>query len=240
MGFGLLLIGYIFAFTATVGLGNYLFAGMLLGGFVMYLGLNELKKYSPVFIYALVLDILYILCSFYETSAWVFNILGVNMPIFTQQISYAFDWIELFVGMLFNIAMLYGIADLSKRVDYEETRIKAYRNIIFVAIFYIFQLLMLSPIKIFDSDKGFFMTLLVILQIVYSVFNAYLIFKCYAMICPQGQEDMPRKPSKIGFINKFYEKLDEREQNSYEKAKDYLKNNQNNGQKNKKDKKKRK
>ena len=35
MGFGLLLIGYIFAFTAAIGLGPYYFAGMVLGGFLM-------------------------------------------------------------------------------------------------------------------------------------------------------------------------------------------------------------
>ena len=237
MGFGLLLIGYVLSFTATVGLGDYLFAGMLLGGFIMYLGLNELKKYSPVFIYALVLDILYIISAFYESATWVCASFGIEAAIFSQQILVAFDWIEFVIGFIFNIAMLYGIADLSRRVDYSETREKAYRNMFFVLIFNIYQVLMLLPIGIFESDKSFFMTILVILQVVYSVFNAFLIFKCYAMICPAGDEDMPRKPSRFGFINKFHEKLDEREQDSYEKAKEYLKNNQKTGSKKKKKKK---
>ena len=58
MGFGLLLIGYMFAFVAGAGMGNYLFAGMLIGGFLMYLGLSELRKYSPAFIFALIGSIL--------------------------------------------------------------------------------------------------------------------------------------------------------------------------------------
>lgn len=231
MGFGLLLIGYIFAFTATVGLGNYLFAGMLLGGIIMFIGLLELKKYSPVFIYALVLDIFLVIFS-------IFNFVLFFFP--NSFLNTMSDWIEIVIELLFNITMLYGIVDISRRVDYSETKGKAYRNMIFVGLCNAYQLFMFMPIKAIEEDKSFFMTLLVILRLIYSILNVFLIFKCYAMICPQGQEDMPRKPSKIGFINKFYEKLDEREQNSYEKAKDYLKNNQNNGQKNKKNKKKRK
>ena len=58
MGFGLLLVGYTFAFVARVGLGDYIFAGMLLGSFLMYLGLSELRKYSPGCIYSQILSIL--------------------------------------------------------------------------------------------------------------------------------------------------------------------------------------
>ena len=54
MGFGPLLIGYFITFIVTLGLGNYLFAGMLIGGFIMYLGLSELRKYAPTFLYAII------------------------------------------------------------------------------------------------------------------------------------------------------------------------------------------
>ena len=37
MGFGLLLVGYVFAFVATIGMGPYAFAGALRGGFIMFL-----------------------------------------------------------------------------------------------------------------------------------------------------------------------------------------------------------
>ena len=51
MGFGLLLIGYIIAYVAAIGFGPYMFAGTLIGGFIMFLGLSELRRYAPTFVY---------------------------------------------------------------------------------------------------------------------------------------------------------------------------------------------
>ena len=222
MGFGLLLVGYIFAFVVTVGLGNYLFAGMLIGGFLMFLGLCELRKYCPTFLYALIADVILILCSFFETAVWIDGMFLLESGIGSGTFLRIFDWAEFIVYLIFNISMLYGIADLSRRVEYPETREKAYRNMVFVGAFNIFQILMLIPRTIFDRDKGFFMTLLLILQVIYAIFNAFLIFKCYAMICPEGEEDMHRKPSRFTFVNKMREKQDEREQRAIESTKEYF------------------
>ncbi|MBP3376307.1 MAG: hypothetical protein J6L83_06040 [Clostridia bacterium] len=222
MGFGPLLVGYIFTHLVSIGLGNYLFAGMLIGGFIMFLGLCELRKYCPTFLYAIIANILLIFISFYETAVWVDDIFLLQSGIGSETISRVFDWITLAINLLFNLTLLYGIADLSKRVEYPETREKAYRNMIFVGVFNVFQILMLIPNTVFDRDKGFFMTLLLIIQVIYALFNAFLIFKCYAMICPEGEEDMKRKPSRFEFVNKMREKQDEREQKAIESTKEYF------------------
>ncbi len=221
MGFGPLLIGYVFAFVATVGMGEYAFAGMLLGGFLMYLGLCELKKYSPVFLYALIGSILIILCSFYESAAWADGFIGLGLGLGGEKLSLVFDCVELAVHMLFNFAMLYGVADLSRRVDYPDTRSKAIRNMCFVALFNLYQILMLFPIKFIEEENGFFMTLLMILRLIYTAVNAFLLFKCYAMICPAGQEDMPRKPSRFAFVNKIRAARDAKEDKAIEDMKNY-------------------
>lgn len=222
MGFGPLLIGYFITFIVTLGLGNYLFAGMLIGGFIMYLGLSELRKYAPTFLYAIIANILLILCSFYETAAYIDDAFLLEIGLCEGTVSNVFGFIELAVYLVFNIALLYGIADLSRRVEYPETRSKAFRNMTFVVFYNLFYLMILIPDSIFQKDLGFFMTLLMILQIFYAFFNLALIFKCYAMICPEGEEDMPRKPSRFEFINKLREKQDEREQAAIESTKAYL------------------
>ena len=226
MGFGLLLIGYFFAYTVTVGLGNYLFAGMLIGGFVMFLGLSELRKYSPAFIYAVIADIALLLLSFCETVAWMEPMLGFSIGFSNANVQTIFDWIKLVVDIAYKIAMLYGIADISRRVDFHETRTKAYRNMVFVGVYNAVQLLMILPIGIFESDKSFFMTLLMFLQLIYTVVNLILIFRCYAMICPEGEEDMHRKPSRFEFINRIRAKQDEREQQAIESTKAYFEDKQ--------------
>ena len=221
MGFGLLLIGYIFAFVARVGLGQYIFAGMLLGGFMMYLGLTELKKYSPAFIYSFILSILIILSSFYGAAIWIDSTFVLNLGISSQLHSTVYEWIKFILGLLFNIAMLYGIADLSRRVDYPETRQAAFRNYVFVAVYNIYQLMLFFPFAFISNDRGFFNTLLIIIQLIYSIANALLLFKCYAMICPAGQEDMPRKKSRFAFVNKMREIRDAKEEKAIEDMKNY-------------------
>ena len=221
MGFGLLLVGYTFAFVARVGLGEYIFAGMLLGGFLMYLGLSELKKYSPVCIYAQITSILLFFLSVFGAVIWADSAFMLDLGIGTATNKLIYEWLKFILGLLFNVSLLLGIIDVSDRVDYPETRMKAMRNLIFVGVFNVCQLIMLFPIPFIESDKGFFNTLLLILQLIYSIVNAFLLFKCYAMICPAGQEDMPRKPSKFAFVNKMRAIRDAKEEKAIEDMKNY-------------------
>ncbi len=230
MGFGLLLIGYVFAFVATVGMGSYAFAGLLLGSFLMYLGIGELKKYSPVFLYAYLGSVLIILCAFYESAVWADGFLSLGLGLNGALISKVYYFIKLALEMLFNFAMLYGVADLSKRVDFPDTRKKAIRNMYFVGLFNICQIVLLMPIGFIQAQNeknGFFMTFLMILELIYTVVNAFLLFKCYAMICPEGQEDMPRKPSRFAFVNKMRAARDAKEEKAIEDMKKYYEDKRN-------------
>ncbi len=239
MGFGPLLIGYLITYVVTLGLGNYLFAGILVGGFIMFLGLCELRKYAPTFLYAIIANVLLILCSFYKTAAYIDDVFLLEMGIASGTLATVFNWIKLVIDVVFNLTLLYGIADLSRRVDYPETKGKAYRNMGFVIFYNIFYLVINIQGSIFAADINFFMTLLMIFQIIYALFNLALIFKCYAMICPEGEEEMQRKPSRFEFVNKLRQKQDEREQAAIESTKAYLekkieKRNQKKSSKNKK------
>ncbi len=239
MGFGPLLIGYFITYVVTLGLGNYIFAGMLIGGFITFLGLSELRKYAPTFLYAIIANVLLILCSFYEAAEYIDGAFLLGLGLDGGSASVVFGWIELAIYLIFNLTLLYGIADLSRRVEYPETREKAYRNMVFVVLYNLFYLVFNIPNSIFSKDIGFFMTLLMILQLIYAFFNLALIFRCYAMICPEGEEDMRRKPSRFEFVNKLREKQDEREQKAIESTKAYLeekieKRNQKRNSKNKK------
>lgn len=222
MGFGPLLIGYAITYIITLGLGNYLFAGMLIGGFMMFWGLCELRKYCPTFLYAILANILLLLCSFYETAVYMDGYFALGLGISNQTLLSVFDWIEFSVTLIFNMTLLYGIADLSRRVDYPETRQKAYRNMVFVSLYFVLQILTFIPGTVFSEDGGFFLTLLMLIQLIYAFFNIALLFKCYAMICPAGQEDMSVKPSRFAFINKMRKIQDEREQQAIESTKAYL------------------
>ena len=220
MGFGLLLIGYMFAFLATAGLGTYIFAGVALGSIFMFFGLKELRKYSPVFVYALIGSVLLFICSILGGVAWGIGTFTENN---TEVLSTVFSISRIAISLLFEIAMLYGIADLSKRVDYPDTREKAFTNMICVGVYNVFQIITMLPIITTLSGvyQSAVMMLLVFAQVLYTAINTFLIFKCYAMICPVGQESMPRKKSRFAFINKFREIRDAKDNKAIEEMKNY-------------------
>lgn len=218
MGFGLLLIGYIISFVAELGLGPYLFAGMLIGGIIMFFGLRELRKYCPTFLYAIIACTLFLICAVYETAAWLDGTLALSFGLNSAYMQGIFDLLEAVIKLLFQLALFYGIVDLSRRVSYRETLEKAVRNMFFVVIFNVCFVIN-GFIKV-DA----FAVVTSIFQLVYTVINAFLIFKCYAMICPEGEEDMHRKRSRFEFINKIRDKQDERDEQTIANTKAYFEN----------------
>lgn len=224
MGFGPLLIGYFTQYVISLGMGPFAFAGMLVGFSLMLWAIWELKEYCPTFIYSLVAVILLLVCAVYEAAAYFDTALLLNIGIANPNIMFVFDCVEFGLNMVFNFTLLFAIADLSRRVDYLKTRDMAFSNMVFAAGFNIFQLIILIPGIIPDSEKGFFQTLLIFAQLLYAILNAILIFRCYAMICPEGEEDMPRKPSRFAFINKLRAMQDEKDEKAIQRTKEYVEN----------------
>ena len=223
MGFGLLLVGYTVAYLFSIGLGglaNYAFAGFLIGYFLCYLGLSELRKYSPSFNLALVLSIALTVCGLYETFAAFDNLFAIGFNVSGSFVSDIFSYTRFVLDCVFNLALLYGAVDISKRVDFEPTRNMAYRNMIFVAIAYAFELVrMLLAGFAFASLQNSLPTLTgisMILKIFYIALNIFLWFKSYAFICPSEDVDMKRKKSKIEFVNKINERNDKKEMENME------------------------
>ncbi len=236
MGFGILFLGYCIAAIFSM-LGTYSFIGMLIGYVMMFWALSELRKYGPAFLYAIIACVLMIFCSFYESFAGIDTLLGLGMLANMEWLSRAFEIIEFAIELIFNLALLYGIADLARRVDFPDIRVKAFRNMIFVGIYNLFQLFLFLPFDFIQNDLSFLYSLLVILMLVYTVLNLALIFKCYAFICPQGDEEMERKPSRFEFINKINARNDAKEQETldyYNKKIEDMKNRKHNKKKNKK------
>ena len=236
MGFGLLFLGYIIAAMFSM-LGTYSFIGMLIGYVMMFWGLSELRKYCPTFLYAIIACVLMIFCSFFESFAGIDTLLGLGMLTNTVWLTKAFEIVEFAIELIFNIMMLYGIADLARRVDFPDIRVKAFRNMIFVGIYNLFHLFLFLPFDFIQNDLSFLYSLLVILMLVYTVLNLALIFKCYAFICPQGDEEMNRKPSRFEFINKINARNDAKEQETldyYNKKIEDMKNRKHNKKKHKK------
>ena len=224
MGFGFLLAGYLLSFVCVIGLGEYIFAGMLIGGIVMLIGLLELRKYDPVFLYPIIINCLILLCSLIWGGAYLLSLIPATEFSIPEWLhNWGFSAAKSVLYLLFDISMLYGIADLSRRVEYPATREKAFRNMIYVGIYNAFQIFTLLPVvsNMEASDRGAILKILVIVNLAYTLINLALIFKCYAMICPAGQEDVPRRRSRFAFVNKIRDARDAREERALKEMQDY-------------------
>lgn len=236
MGFGILFLGY--SITAIFSmLGTYSFIGMLIGYVMMFWALSELRKFCPTFLYAIISCVLMIFCSFFESFVGIDTLFGLGILANISWLTVAFEIVEFSIELIFNLTLLYGIADLARRVDFRDIRIKAFRNMIFVGIYNAFQLFLFLPFEFIQNDLSFLYSILVLLMIVQTVVNLALIFKCYAFICPQGDEEMERKPSRFEFINKINARSDAKEQETldyYNKKIEDIKNKKHNKKKHKK------
>lgn len=226
MGFGTLLIGYTFAYLITVGLGDYAFIGLMVGHFIMYHAISELKKYASAFDLSYILSVMLIICAAFECVVGIDEMLVLGMSIGDTVVADIAEVTRFVLDAAFNIALLYGIADLARTVDLPSVRFASYRNMFFVGAYYVAQVIVSAvaehPGEIFAKYSSFIMTVLLLLKLLYVIFNIGLLFKCYAFICPSDDVDMKRKPSRFEFINKMHEKTDAREEEAIQATKEYL------------------
>ncbi len=221
MGFGLLLIGYIVSYVIKLGAIEYAAVPVLIGGIIMHFGLHELKKYSPVFIYAYIVDMIHVLFALFETVVLADTLFALGWGLSADGIEMTVSAVELLLEVVFNVSMLIAIYDISRRVDFIDIGKKAIRNIVFVGIFALFQIFVNLPFAFIENEKPFLMSLLLILSLVYALFNVGVLFKSYAFICPEGDEEMRRKKSRFEFINRINEKNDAREEKAEEEMQSY-------------------
>lgn len=225
MGFGKLLIGYFISFVLPIGLGNYSFLGIFIGAFIMYFALTELKKYGPVFTYAYITDIVYILFAMFLAVYGILNLFDVATAL--KNYDNIINMTRIVVECVFNFLLIYGIMDMCRRVELDDLRRKAFFCFFPVAAFNILQVGEVVYTQVVANGENvsqviaYLKPLEIVLALVYMISNMYVIFNCYAFICPKGDEDMKRKPSRFAFINKLHEKEDARDEKAREEAVKY-------------------
>lgn len=204
MGYGLVLIGYALTFFTSLTLYGWIFR--LLGYFAMASGLLKLKDYFPSYKLSLFAVLALILTGLCEAGAEVFSLIGEAPELFTTVVFYIRDALVLVFHVLFLIAtyIAFGVVGMT------EKKVNAVTGICAVVLGYVFYIL--AALKIVEGSVAVFV------QLIWTVMVFFLIFGCYMRICPEGDENMPRRESKIPFINKFSEALEKRENEAIERT----------------------
>lgn len=204
MGYGLVLIGYALTFFTSLTLYGWLFR--LLGYAAMAYGLFKLKDYFPFYKLSLFAVLALFLTGIGEAGAEIFSSLGKDAELFKTVVFYTRDALVLVFHVLFLIAtyIAYGVVGMT------EKKVNAVTDICAVVLGYVFYIL--AALKIVEGSVAVFV------QLIWTVMVFFLIFGCYMRICPEGDENMPRRESKIPFINRFSEALEKREAEAVERT----------------------
>lgn len=210
MGFGYLLIGYLITFVLYITVNALGFGGiaLLVGYGVMFYALDMLTRYQREFAYAKWVQLPLAVTALYSLTTSLSELLFIELPIVTPQVSFVFEWITFLLMVFFNIALLYGIRVLAREVGLPHMAVKALRNAFFVGLYAVLMLIAKLPI-LPDGIKAYLTPPIVMLNVVWVVMNLLLLISCAKNICPAGDEDQPPKRSRIEWINRIgdtYEK----------------------------------
>lgn len=202
MGYGLVLVGYAITFFVSLSLYGWIFR--LLGYALMAYGLIKLRDYFPSYalsVFALLALFAVGLCE---------GVCEISPELAAEQFKTVVYYIRDGLVLLFHIFFFASTYVAYGVVDMNEKRISVVTDLCAVTVGYV--LYVLSAFKIIGADIAFFA------QLIWTVMTFILILGCYMRICPEGDEDMPRRKSKITFVNRFAEALEKREKEAVERT----------------------
>ncbi len=224
MGFGILFVGYLLSFF--VSLVNYGYIIRLAGYALMAISLIKIREYGREFTYPLIGSFVLILYGIYDLIYQGAGLLAIKLPEAMQNAGEVMSILHVVLVVAFNLLLLWAIYSITRRLELFKQRNAAVRNAIFVVLYFALNILGIGPLKANEIYTKYFGLPTLLLQLVWIVLISILIFSCYMFICPEGDEDMPRRESKIGFINKMAEESDRRMEQASQSTQDYIKKKQ--------------
>ena len=217
MGFGLLFFGYAAAYLMSLNPFGYIFA--LMGCAVMMSGLSKLSEFEIRFRYAYTASVI---LAFLAMAMCVDSILPQDIA-GENTFSYLLAGF-LIVSIPFHALIYFAIGKIAGDVGI----IGLKRRALNYALLGCIELILVFAACISWYFGTALAKYLVIAAVIYPVLiiilNLALFYSCYKNICEEGEEEAPRKPSKIPFLNKLFDAAEKREQEIYEKTKSYAEN----------------
>ena len=216
MGFGYYVLGYLFTYVLSIN--AYRFAFIPVGMAFFLLGTAELRNYNDKFNYFIPILFLTFLNAVLGMVIGLGDLFLWEIPLVTGVLPKIQGWVDLILTSAVQLMLQYYLYIMAQQVDLQKQRRRALYSGIITAV-YCFLNIFLSFGKAFLP--GIFASFTALIGLVTVVINFIVLFSCYMYICPQGQEDMPRRQSRFAFINKMNAFRDEKERQTIESSNAY-------------------
>ena len=210
MGFGILFLAYFMAFFVPL---SYLH---VIGYAGIAWALTKLKEYRPAFLKAVWWLIPLGACCLYHVAGSVtellpyFGITPPDLPVFGTAVNAVVTMIECALTLCFHFVFLRQLNAFARELELTAIAKRADWGLWLVSV-QVSTYVVALALELAGVGLQLLSLLAFLLQFVWAIFNLVNLFTCYMYICPEGDEDMERKPSKFAFVNNIREKMDERD-----------------------------
>lgn len=217
MGFGLLFIGYFIAFLMSVN--NYGFAFEIVGYAIMLSAVGKLSEYKHSLSRASLVLLIMSLCSVYDGFRYLDELLSLGVPLFSDSVNVTVSLLSAAMILVFHVLLLLSIRDIAKAAEENDVARRSYLALTASALSCLleFAVAVAGNFSSIEAIPAFRIVVLVstLVRILYPLTVLAFIYTCYARICAPEDMDMPQRPSRFAFINRWREK---REKKSAETA----------------------
>lgn len=217
MGFGILFCGYLI--TYLLSLNPYAALTRLAGYVVMAVALTRLRRHNRWFGYSqlsvMPLGALALADAALDMAS---RIMGDGAPeTLAGVISSLEGFMTLFV-LFFHVCLLMAVHTIAGATELPKLVRSARTGLVLTAAYAVLNGLWAMPVDLGQSYTMTLSLMLFVMQLIWTIFNLVLIFRCYMWICLEGDEEMEQKPSRFAFVNRWREKQAARSQKAYDEA----------------------
>ena len=211
MGFGLLFLGYFVAYLVS-----FAFPVKIFGYALMIFGCEKLSEYNTKFkLCNLPLGFLS-LAGLYSLVYKVYEWLSIESFLTSDGVYKAVSSVGEAFEIAYHACLLIAICAIAKETELHKMAYKAMRNLLIIIAGEIaYFVAILLPAGSASNVAGYISA---VLRLVWIALDLWLIANCYRLICPEGEEDMPKKESKLSIIRKMDAVINKREEEAMETA----------------------
>ena len=205
MGFGTLFIGYFFLINVT----PYYAYTDIIAASVMLLGLYKLSSVNKSFFGGMVSTVIFTIMSLLElVMVLLGTFISINQPVITEYVLVALRYIVIFVLTVF---ILRGIYEVAYEVDARALALRSKASLPFAVILLLdaaFEMPFMADL--IGNFVLYIYFALFICLIVYIANTLILIYRAYMQICMPEDLEPKEKKSKFGFMDKYWEHIEEK------------------------------
>lgn len=206
MGFGYLFLGFLLTFNIPYAEYSDFFATAL-----MLWGLSTLSPYAKGFRVAFRTGFALAAIHLIRLFFGLFDLLALfSLP--TPLVS-AVAATSLLVRAAFYWFVFIGIDEVAMQTDLPKLREHALRSRFLTPVFFTAGIVLeVGVFSHMTTFLGYYLLGYILFGILFAFLNAKTVYECYILICFEGEENMERKPSRFGFVNRFRKWSDEQDE----------------------------